>query len=595
MKKIRLSAQIFLTTLFISILAILATTWYASSLGRSFYIHNTTENLRQRAELIGNIVHNPLAAVDSTTLIRLWPKLLTPDSTRITVILANGRVILDSDKNPSLMDNHIKRPEIVQAVHKNYGSAIRFSHTVNKDLLYVAIPVWHGKDLAGFVRVARDLKRMESTISEMYWQIFRAGMLIIVLTVLAGFFVTRLITDPLATIIQGVETFSAGVFTKKLPEPSTVEMARLTKSLNTMAEQIDEKIRLIERQKYEQQSVLASMAEGVIAFDSEGRVLSINKAAARLFNVKRKEANGLLLKTLVKNDDLENLVEAVLETHSPQESEITIHVPSEQIINVRVSPLQDEQMQIIGALMVLNNITRLRNLERGRREFVANVSHELRTPLTSIKGFVEALHEGAIDEPENARRFLEIIFRQTNRLISILEDLLTLSRLEREGGLDQVEFRIENLCGILENAVQICRYSAEKKNITLKLECSGNLLVKINGPLIEEAVVNLVDNAIKYSPENKEVTILAKKKGKKVMIGIRDQGAGIPEEHLSRIFERFYRVDKARSRKLGGTGLGLAIVKHIAQVHGGSVDVASVVGEGSFFKIYLPIPEHMSI
>ncbi|RMH62297.1 MAG: HAMP domain-containing protein [Calditrichaeota bacterium] len=594
MKKIRLSAQVFLTTLFISVMAIIATTWYASSLGRSFYIRQTTANLQQRAELIANILKPALVAADTTVLKEKWPLILTQDSTRVTVILPGGRVLADNFKNPAVMDNHISRPEIVNSLRNSPGTGIRFSHTVQRDMLYVAIPVRAGGELAGFVRVARDLSLIEKTISAMQWQIIRAGSLILILTIIAGFWVARRITNPLAMIIHGVEKFSSGIFSEKLPEPSTLEMARLTQTLNTMARQIDEKIAQIERQKYEQQSVLASMAEGVIAFDTEGHVLSINKAAARLFNVKRKQVDGWLLKQLVKNEELENLVVAVLETHRPQESEITIHVPTEQILNVRVSPLQDEQMRVIGALMVLNNITRLRNLERGRREFVANVSHELRTPLTSIKGFVEALHEGALDEPENARRFLEIIYRQTNRLISILEDLLTLSRLEREGGQDQVDFRMENLKGIMENAMQICEFSAEKKQIALHLECPDNLLVRVNGPLVEEALVNLVDNAIKYSPENSRVTIFAIKKNKKVLIGVQDQGQGIPEAHLNRIFERFYRVDKARSRKMGGTGLGLAIVKHIAQVHGGSVSVESQTGQGSLFKIYLPLNDHLT-
>ncbi len=589
MKNIRISWQIFVTSLLITVFALLSVTWYASSIGRDFFREQARENLRVRAELIDKLVHDDLLQQNEQELQNKLKNIQIGDSTRITLILPSGRVLADTEKDPALMDNHLQRPEIVQAINKPYGTSIRFSKTVKRDMMYVAIPIWQEKTLAGFVRTARDIAMVEQTIAGMQRRIFFAGIFMAVLTAVASLFMSRRITHPLFNIIQQVERYAGGDFSRRLPKPHTLEMARLSEALNTMADQIDEKIEMIERQKNEQQSVLESMTEGVIAFDNSGHVISMNKAGGKLLNVDPNEVNGKFLGELIKNEALENLVIAVLETSLPQESELAVNLPNEQILTVRVSPLQDEESETLGALMVLNDITRLRNLERGRREFVANVSHELRTPLTSIKGFVEALYEGALDEPENARRFMEIIYRQTNRLISILEDLLTLSRLEREGELDEVEFRKENLKSILENAEQICMYNAEKKNIRLRLKCPSNLVVRMNSPLIEEAMINLIDNAIKYSPENMNIDILAEKKDKHVVICVKDEGAGIPDEHLSRIFERFYRVDKARSRKLGGTGLGLAIVKHIAQVHGGHVDVQSEMGRGSCFSIYLPV------
>ncbi len=589
MKNIRISWQIFITSLTITVMALISVTWYASSVGRRFYQERATENLRVRAELTAKLIRGDLLQNDIPPLLEKLKSVQVGDSTRITLILPDGRVIADTEKEPSRMDNHLQRPEILQAIKQAYGTSMRFSATVKRDMLYVAIPIWKDNTLAGFVRTARDIAIVEQTIARMQRKILYAGMIVTLLTILASLLMARRITKPLFRIIEHVEQFAGGDFSQRFPRSGTLETARLSEALNSMAYQINEKIEMIERQKKEQQSVLESMVEGVIAFDNNGHVISMNKAGTRLLNLDDNDVSGKFLGELIKNESLENLVIAVLETSLPQEAEITINLPNEQILTVRVSPLHDEESKTLGALMVINDITRLRNLERGRREFVANVSHELRTPLTSIKGFVEALYDGALNEPENAKRFMEIIYRQTNRLISILEDLLTLSRLEREGELDEVEFRMENLKSVLENAEQICAFNAEKKHIRLRLECPNDLVVRMSSPLIEEAMINLIDNAIKYSPENKNVDIMAERKGQWIVICVKDEGAGIPDEHLSRIFERFYRVDKARSRKLGGTGLGLAIVKHIAQVHGGRVDVQSSMGRGSCFSIFLPL------
>jgi two-component system phosphate regulon sensor histidine kinase PhoR len=237
--------------------------------------------------------------------------------------------------------------------------------------------------------------------------------------------------------------------------------------------------------------------------------------------------------------------------------------------------------------MVFHDVTQFRRLERTRRDFVANVSHELKTPITSIKGFVESLLAGAMHEPENALNFLNIIARQTDRLNGIINDLLSLSRIEQDAERGQIFLTTGRLKGTLQEALQVCEPKAAAQNITLTLTCADELRARINAPLLEQAVVNLVDNAVKYSPENSLVQVEAEPVGAEVVIRVRDQGRGIAKEHLPRLFERFYRVDPGRSRALGGTGLGLAIVKHIAQAHGGKVTVESKPGQGSTFSLYL--------
>jgi two-component system phosphate regulon sensor histidine kinase PhoR len=331
------------------------------------------------------------------------------------------------------------------------------------------------------------------------------------------------------------------------------------------------------------------MEEGVLAINQEERVITINKAAADMLRIKEKKVQGRDVKEIVNNSQLQNIISNTIQSGQLQEAEIVIRNKTEKNVQVHGTVLNNSEAETIGAVIVLNDVTQLRRLENGRREFVANVSHEIRTPLTSIKGFVEALQEGALKNKNEAGRFLEIINRQTNRLNSIIEDLLTLSRLESDGERDEIIFaETGDIAEIIQNAVHTCQPLAERKRISIYISCVTEMKLRINAPLLEEAIINLVDNAIKYSPEGSKIQIGCKDREQEVVIQVKDEGRGISREHLPRIFERFYRVDKARSRKIGGTGLGLAIVKHIALVHGGRVEVKSTLGKGSKFRMYLP-------
>jgi len=270
------------------------------------------------------------------------------------------------------------------------------------------------------------------------------------------------------------------------------------------------------------------------------------------------------------------------------EREIALPTVGGLFLNGHGTLLRDEGGKKIGALIVLNDITRLKRLENIRTEFVANVSHEIKTPITAIKGFVETLADGRVKDEADARRFLGIIASHVSRLESIIEDLLRLSRIEKDAEAEEIHLRNENIMNVIENAVQLCKPTAESKGINIDLDCDENLVARINSPLLEQAIVNLIDNSIKYSDKDKKVRIKAFQDERGIFIEIIDQGKGIEEEHIPRLFERFYRVDKARSRRLGGTGLGLAIVKHIIQAHGGHVSVISSLGKGSTFTILLP-------
>lgn len=340
----------------------------------------------------------------------------------------------------------------------------------------------------------------------------------------------------------------------------------------------------------ERDAVLASMIEGVVAVNKDFSILSVNDSAKRLLHLKEGEIPfGAQLKDIVHDKAFYELVETVISTHVTVQKEIQLDDSQKTLIYAHGTPLREKAHSGNGAVIVFHDVTHVRRLETIRQDFVANVSHELKTPITSIKGFVETLLDGALANRDDAERFLAIVSRQADRLSAIIEDLLSLSRLEQQGsnhGLKRSEITVTEL---FDRCYQACLFKLDEKNIRLKIHCEPTLTVNVNIHLMEQALINLLSNAIKYSTANTEVLLEAKHYGRTVSFTVSDSGIGIPEKDLPRIFERFYRVDRARSRHMGGTGLGLAIVKHIAQVHGGSVQVESEVKKGSRFEIVLPL------
>jgi two-component system, OmpR family, phosphate regulon sensor histidine kinase PhoR len=342
-----------------------------------------------------------------------------------------------------------------------------------------------------------------------------------------------------------------------------------------------------QRDLSEQETVFLSLREGVLVIDADERILKMNDAAGRINHVDPSTARGRSIEEVLRNAELLRFVRQGMRENRPVEGEVVWHGERELILKVYVRALEGERAKH-GILVVLNDITQLRRLETMRRDFVANVSHELKTPITSIQGSVETLLDGALDKPADALKFVSMIGRQAERLNLIFDDLLILSRLEQDDELKNIYRARQFLQPILVAACELCAERAEERHIALTLECDPGLEATVSASLLQQAVVNLVDNAIKYTGHDGNVKITASGKGNEVYIEVADQGPGIPPAHLSRIFERFYRVDPGRGRKAGGTGLGLAIVKHICQVHGGGVTVRSEVGKGSAFTIRIP-------
>jgi two-component system phosphate regulon sensor histidine kinase PhoR len=417
-----------------------------------------------------------------------------------------------------------------------------------------------------------------------------AAVVLTVLAAAAGLISSERISRSLQVMRASAEHFAVGDFTHRLRIPNTPEMGNLAAALNGMAAQLEEQISVVTQQRNEQEAILVSMQEGVLALDPHAHVMAMNPAAEALLAVPATQARGRTVQEVIRNVGLQRLLTDAMSKSEPTMGDIVLRGDEERFVQVTATALRDAAGRDLGMLVVLNDITQLRWLENIRRDFVANVSHELKTPITSIKGFVETLCDGALDDRPQAERFLEIVARHADRLHAIIENLLSLSRLEQTHRVADIPRPEVQLAPIVEAAVLDCAAKATARQVTVVPFCVAGLRVKANAPLLEQAIVNLLDNAISYSNAKGTVWLTARQGNGEVRIDVRDEGIGIAPEHVSRIFERFYRTDKARGRASGGTGLGLAIVKHIAQIHDGQISVTSEVGRGSTFSLHLSRP-----
>lgn len=586
----RLFWQLYPTYLLIVVASVISVSLYAADALRRFYLDQVRIDLKARAHLFEKHIETYLSPLNAEAIDSICKTIGRRTETRITVILPDGEVVGDTDENPPYMENHGRRPEILQAMKQGLGSSIRYSRTFRLNMMYVAIPFQKDGTLLAVIRAAFPVTFVDETLKRVHIKFAMGGLIIALLTALASLFVSRYISRPIEEIKKGAEHFARGELKYRLPFSETEELGSLARSLNHMAGQLEEKIKTIVHQRTELEAVLSSMVEGVIAIDQDERVINLNAAAARMFSGKIKDFQGRLIQEVIRNVDLQQFVRKELAGEHHLEADISLHKNDERIISASCTQLQDTVGKQRGILVVLHDVSRLRKLENMRQDFVANVSHEIKTPLTAIKGFVETLLHGAVDNQQETERFLGIIAKHVDRLTSIVDDLLSLSRIEQDGEKKEIRFEIAGLRSVIRNAVQICQKKAEEKNISVELDCDTSLTAHLDPTLFEQAAVNLIDNAVKYSPEESTIAIFCEKtEDSEIAIHFRDHGIGIPKQHLDRLFERFYRVDTARSRKMGGTGLGLAIVKHIIQVHEGRISVESTPGAGSTFSIFLPL------
>lgn len=561
---------------------------FSSALGW-FHRQQTAARLEAFATLSADWVQDYFVSEQRNGIDALSARLGSKSSTRITLILPDGTVIGESDKAHEQMENHRDRPEVKVAIEQGItGQSVRFSQSVRKNMLYVAVPVFRNGTLIGVVRTAMPLLQMKETLNGVEHRLVWGSVAVLVMAAFFSLLIARRLSQPLERIRQGAVRFSQGDFSFRLHSVGSIEINSLAETMNEMASQLEERLQTLTNERNQREAILSSMVEGVLAVDHTGHIISLNKAAAQFFHVFEPDtATGRSLEEVFRNVNLQKFVGEVLAGTDTRECELRVENHQTTYFQARGADLLGLQGRRIGAVIVFNDVSRLRRLENLRRDFVANVSHELKTPITAIKGFVETLLDGAMSKPEDAERFLKIIAKHSDRLNAIIEDLLMLSRLEQDGKAG-MEMQSVSLRGLIDTAVEVCAQRAAGKQITIHVECSDALSATINPPLLEQALINLIGNAIKYSTNGKTIQVSAREESGQIILSVKDQGCGIEEVHFERLFERFYRVDKGRSRQEGGTGLGLSIVKHIAQAHGGTVSVESQYGHGSMFSISLP-------
>ena len=588
-KRNKLIRQIFPSYLLITLLSLFAVSWYASKSLQQFYMDQTAKDLRARAQLLEELVISHLSPLDAVSVDSACKAMGKATETRFTIILPSGFVIGDTIETPDQMDNHAGRPEIKRALTGETGRSIRYSNTLRQEMMYVALPITDGESRVAVARASLPITFIENELNSIRIKIIIGGVIIALFAAGISLAISRRISRPLEKMKKGADRFADGDLSHRLSIPESTEMASLAEAMNQMAVHLEDRIKTVSDQRSELETVLSSMLEGVIAVDNQERIVNMNQAAAKWFEIDPAKYQNRNIQEIIRNIALQQFVTTSLASNVPLQEDITLYKNDERILNVKSSPLLDANQEQIGILVVFSDVTQFRRLENMRRDFVANVSHEIKTPLTAIKGFVETLQHGKVEKPEETKRFLEIIQKHADRLNAIIEDLMTLSRIELEDKEKRILFQKNTISDVFQAAAQICRPNAEEKKIRIDLIDNHGIVANFDPHLLEQAVVNLIDNAIKYSDPESTIQVMANQFGSEMVIQVQDQGIGIAKKHLSRLFERFYRVDKARSRNQGGTGLGLAIVKHIAQAHGGYVTVESTVGAGSTFTIHLPV------
>ncbi len=573
--------------LFIPILLIIvalagAVGWHGAARMRTAQHDDMKEALRQEARLIHFLIKEDLSAGRAADAGRRIRVLGAVAGRRVTLVATDGKVLADSEADPALMEPHHRRPEIAQALAAGEGVSVRRSDTVGRDLMYYAwrLPGPEG----GVLRISVPVAGLE----EHYATLTRGLLLFAVAALLAAagvcFVVVRRQTAPVVGLTRVAERIASGDLSVRSPVREPGEVGALAKSVNAMTDSLAARVAEERKSRAEIEALLAGMDEGVIATDLQQKILLFNKAAAGLLDFDAGGASGRLLWEVVREEAVIRAAREILASGGRR--------------SFQVGPVRNRHLDVSvypwpaggppeGVVIVAHDATESVRYQELRKEFVANVSHELRTPLTMIKGFVETLRDGAMADSIKGPEFLATIEKHVDQLTNLVSDLLELSRLESREGLPR-RARVE-VGSTLARVVEFMKPAAEKKRQALELSVNGRLPGVAGDPdYLERAISNLVDNAIKYTPEGGRIRVSARQDDSNVVIEVADTGIGIPPVDVPRVFERFYRVDKSRSREMGGTGLGLSIVKHVVQVHGGTVDVESVVGKGTTFRVRLP-------
>jgi len=509
---------------------------------------------------------------------------------RVTIIDPQGAVLADSSESLeklSTMENHAQRPEVAAALKKEPGMSIRYSMTLGTRMLYVAIPILENARVLGVVRTAMPVARVDEILASIRRPVALIASLGILIVLMAGFLFSNHLTKRIRRITSVAERYARGDWSEKILIEGKDELKMLANTMNQMAATLRSRIEDLESEKGKISVILNHMTEGVIAIDRHKRIVIMNPIAEKIFGHDALTAQGEGLIEITRHPQIERIVDRALEGRQSGSGEIQISEETKKTLRLSVVILGEHARDIRG-ILVFHDMTELRRLENVRKEFVTNVSHELRTPLTAIKGFIETLLGGASKDPFASERFLKIIAEETDRLGRLVEDILTLGAIEQKITVmkrDRINL-VPKLAVILEQF----EVPIKMNQLTVENRISEkSLIVPGDGDKIHQVFVNLIDNAVKFNKPKGKIVLFADQKPEGVTITIEDTGIGISEEAQRRVFERFFRADKVRSKELGGTGLGLAIVKHIMEAHGGHATCQSIFGRGSRFSAFFPI------
>ncbi|MGD2156403.1 MAG: ATP-binding protein [Anaerolineales bacterium] len=562
---------------------------YLSRFVRQNHLNELESTLIAEARLIADALSSCLGEGQTPeeidTLAKHWAAML---SARVTIIAPDGAVLGESHQDRGQMENHLNRPEILQVLAKGQGISTRYSETVNYEMMYSAVPVYVQGEIAGFARVALPLQEVEANLMQLRGTILITSVILGGLAVLLATFIADRTTRPLRELTHAAQEMSTGNLRKRLFPTSQDEIGQLTVTLDSMARQLRDRIEALQSEREKLVAVLSQMTDGVIIVDDQSQVSLVNPAAERMFDVPPDKTTGHTLAEVVRNHQLVELARECRQTGL--ESQASIDLPQQgRFIQGIAIPLGEAMPDHI--LLLFQDLTRVRRLESVRRDFISNISHELRTPLASLKALAETLQSGALEDPPAAQRFLSRMETEVDALSHMVTELLELTRIES----GQVPLKLSSIspCQLLENASERLRLQAERAGLSVHIDCSQVLPeVTADPPRLEQVLVNLIHNAVKYTPPGGEIILTAYNQDDIIIFSVKDTGVGIPSDDLPRVFERFYKADRARSG--GGTGLGLAIARHLVEAHGGRIWAESVEGQGSTFFFTIPISEKAS-
>lgn len=592
--------KILLYYIVLIIIGISITGFFVLQITQKLYKNEVATSLRNTALIIKHQIVNDLAekntvnynqiAVEYAKILnQTYPPTTSTDkiNTRVTLIDFKGIVLGESDTDFRVMENHLDRKEVTAAINGSTGYNVHFSNTLRINFLYVAVPEPSSEIV---IRVAVPLVQLDK-INRLilYYTIIgiSAGFL---LTLLLAFRFSNSITKPIKELTAISSEIANGNYSKKANVASKDEIGQLSTTFNEMAIKLEKTVVDLTDKNIKVDSIMNSMISGIIAVDKNYNIILINAKAREMFGLKpSREVLGSNIMEVIRHHQVNLYLDETIKNNISLVNEITINNPDEKVMMLYTNPIKprDPHINNLGGIIFIQDVTNIKKLEQIRTEFVSNVTHELKTPLTSIRGFIETLRGGAIHDPQVAEKFLEIIDIEAERLYMLINDILHLSEIETKQ--KDINIGIHNLKPIVQEVISILQGAADKKPVTLIDEVADDIKITANRDRIKQMLINLIENGIKYNAEHGSVTISAKKGNGKVIFSIKDSGIGIAKEHLPRIFERFYRVDKGRSRNMGGTGLGLSIVKHIVNLYSGDIKVNSEPGEGTEFIIQLPM------